>query len=405
MGKFWNWFTGRRRRAMPPEWIELRSPDGKAMAALLPLDASKSEELRRRLVSPGLGASTLLPGFDLAASLVGPLAAASPAIQTALAGGQVFQIIGPPQLVAGLKSGTLQLMQSGGALGTVVDASSRVVVGQARFAAMSPAWLVAPILVYQIAHVILSTIQLHQINKRLAAIEYRLAKMDERRHAEDFGRILWAQGAVEDLFAELENTGVYTSEMLPRLAHVEAEVGTLLQTSGLLVETFKARADDAIAKKERKGAEHAAEVLRGGAEAQLDMKKFAALASLDLKVCELRTYCSLQLAPADTVRRIESTRAKVAAYEKQLAQLPSLETVKDHAENCLREMSWFSRLWNWPRVIDVQNVMKMAACSDSDADAAPKLTPQASYLIWQEDCEIRGRAILESPAELQAEAG
>jgi hypothetical protein len=95
--------------------------------------------------------------------------------------------------------------------------------------------------------------------------------------------------------------------MILRLSHVEMTIGSLLQRTNLLVETFRSKSDSVFSQGGKQGAKAGATLLlEDGSQAQLDMEVLVGLVAADLRVQEARIRGALEHAPADVERRCSS---------------------------------------------------------------------------------------------------
>ncbi|MFZ5814399.1 MAG: hypothetical protein ACOY93_03760 [Bacillota bacterium] len=141
------------------------------------------------------------------------LAAAAPLVQHAVLSSDIIEhairtkrlveIVGPPQALAQLKSGTLNFMRSksdGNLLGSLVDGSNTI-RNQARFQPVPPVHpaKVAGIAVFQVASVVTAQIHLADISKKLGSIKASVDEVLSRQQATVYGRVRGAIRRLEQL--------------------------------------------------------------------------------------------------------------------------------------------------------------------------------------------------------------
>jgi hypothetical protein len=109
-------------------YIELVGQDGKPKALLV----GYGKNCSRHIIERWQQRPQESPRGNIHASIVDQVSRAMPTlISSGLTSGSVFQVVGTPALVEGIKAGTHTLMQTGGAsLGTVVSTSSGQIAGQ-----------------------------------------------------------------------------------------------------------------------------------------------------------------------------------------------------------------------------------------------------------------------------------
>lgn len=369
-------------------WIELRNNDGEPVGALVPLGKRDSQKFRAYLGLESLDTRFKLRRSRLNPLIVDQLASASSTIQAALRAGQVYQVVGPPHLVRGLKRGTYEMIRSkGGFLGTAVRKGSSKFSDQVRFLPKSPTSIVAPLVAYQILHAIAGTTELRNITERLDALERGLRNLQLRHEAETLGRIRWAISALDDLFEEHASTGEFSPEMILRLSHIEMAIGSLLERTHVLVETFRSKAQQASQQSGKQGAKATTTLLsEEGTQAHMDMQVLVGLTTADLRVQEARIRCAMEHAPGDVARRMEQAGAKVSSYRAIVTDLPSIKALVDHAQSCLRQMSWFSRNVTARGIVEEVRAVKGLDLKDlSSSGTDPFQDVPASYVLWLDE--------------------
>ena len=159
----------------------MTAPNGDGSAALVCYSREQSRVIQQRFKEFQQTDTTAWHGGNLGTAIADQLAGTSGLIASGLQAGQMFQVIGTPHLVEGLKIGTHALMQTAeGTLGTVVSSSSGKIAGSLRFAKASMAPVLAPMLAWQVLHGIAGTSQLRKINRRLDVIQRKLETIAAR---------------------------------------------------------------------------------------------------------------------------------------------------------------------------------------------------------------------------------
>jgi hypothetical protein len=83
----------------------------------------------------------------------------------------------------------------------------------------------------------------------------------------------------------------------------------------------------------------------------------------------------------------------IAGIEEKLNPMLLLEELQDHAERCLREMSWFQRQFNRSLVREIRS---RSWRDDSQAEPRAAAQEAPSVLVWKDDygvTRIRGVGI------------
>jgi len=159
-------------------YIEIIGQDGSSKALLVGYGLESS----RHIIDRWRQRPQESPSGNISASVVDQLSKAIPIVSSSLANGSLFQVVGTPALVEGIKLGTHTLMQTGGAsLGTVVSTQTGQIAGQMRFAPSTMAPVIAPFAIWSVLNGIAGTLQLQRINKRLFPFLCNNAYQDSRR--------------------------------------------------------------------------------------------------------------------------------------------------------------------------------------------------------------------------------
>ena len=369
-------------------WVEMTAPNGDDSAVLVRHSLDQSELIRKSFEESQRTDATPWHGGNLGPAIADQLASESSLVMSGLQAGQVFEVIGTPQLVGGLKTGTHVLMQTAeGTLGTVVSSSSGKIAGQLRFAPASMAPFLAPVLAWQVLHGIAGTSQLHKINHRLDSLQRTLETIVARSEASVLGEVLNAIHTLNDILAERANTGTFTRDMETRLALAEQAIGSIFERNRSLVDLFHSKASEVYLLSGKTGASRTTNLLQEeGSQATHDMEMLVALVMADLQIGEARMYHAMERNPADIQRRLDEAKAKVGEHRELLKNLPSVEGLESHAQKCVAEMSL------WERNVSARGVRKETAKLASlelSGVAVPIQAGESStmdrYVFWKDE--------------------
>ena len=100
-------------------WYTLQDRHQQPVGVLIHHSAADSQKTIDRLQQQGLESASSSYRARLSTIIGDQLAQASSLIASALSNGQVMRVVGPPELLAGLHSGTMSLVDSNGKLGLV----------------------------------------------------------------------------------------------------------------------------------------------------------------------------------------------------------------------------------------------------------------------------------------------
>ena len=370
-----------------PEWVEMTAPKGDGSAALV-CYGEQSEAIKKHFEKRQLADAAPWHGGNIGPVIADQLASNSGLIASGLQAGKMFQVIGTPHLVEGLKTGTYALMQTAeGTLGTVVSSSGGKVAGQLRFAQASMAPVLAPVLAWQVLHAIAGTSQLRKINRRLDGIQRKLETIGARNEAGVLGEVLNAVRTLEDICSEHTNTGTFNRDMETRLALVEQTIGSIFERNRSLVDLFGNKTSEVHRLGGKTGAVRATSLMREeGGQAVHDMEMLFGLAAAQLRVLEARMHHALEHQPADLERRFNEATKVTDNYCELLGNLPSVESLESHAQACVEEMRWFQRK------VFFRGVGKEAAGLSTLGLRDPKLpvrsgenSTEGSYVFWKDE--------------------
>ncbi|MBD2036574.1 hypothetical protein H6F76_16300 [Leptolyngbya sp. FACHB-321] len=367
-------------------FTELQNQEGQSVGALLQYSPIQSQALIDHFRSLSLHSSKPWHQGQLSSAIVDQLGATSSLVATGLQAGQLMRVIGPPELVAGLANGAYKMVQTAtGSIGTV-SATGGKFVGQLRFAQASTLPILAPVLAFQVLHMIVGTQQLNQINQRLANMERTLQALHIRQEAQILGEIHYAINVLDDILEERVQTGVFTADASNRLALVEKSILSILERNRLLVESFREKAKQAKSRNGKKGARNAAELLKSdGSQAIHDMQCLVGLIAADLKLEQALILLAMQNNPADVARRQERISSKMQSHQQAIANLPSIEEIKRHAQVCLQSMKWWEKIIDFGQTSgEVQNpeLLKLQDVKPQFAALQPSLK---GYVFWKDE--------------------
>lgn len=384
----------------PPElaWSELRDAKGAPHGVLVQASPEHSAHLIARFAELELAGGTPWHGGAVGSLVADQLAGASSVISSGLQAGQLMQVIGKPHLLAGLRNGTLVMLESAdGLLGSVVSPGRRGIVGNLRFAKTSLAPVMAPVLAWQVLHAIAGTVQLQQINARLDAMQRGLETLQERAEAEILGQVISAIGILDDILEERATTGTFTAEMSGRLAPVEQTIGSLFNRNRTLVERFRLKARTAQRHGGKAGAVRSATLAREqGPQAMHDMELLIALMAGDLRVRRALLLVAIERNPKDTERRVKAVAAKIEEYQELLTNFPSVKQLERHARACVEEMGWWSRNVFSRGVVEHVDSLGELNLADVRPRKLSPAQPTPSYVLWRDKHGVNQVRILGS---------
>ncbi len=122
-----------------------------------------------------------------------------PNVVAAMRGGTVVQILGPPNLISGLKSGIYHTVESGGHLGSVANSNGQI-VGNLRFGnPVNIRSFAVPAAIFQVASAVTLQYYLHQMNDKLVSIQQGIENLIQREQNDQYAKIMAAKTTCEEI--------------------------------------------------------------------------------------------------------------------------------------------------------------------------------------------------------------
>jgi hypothetical protein len=317
--------------------------------------------------------------------LVDLVSRAVPAVAESLSKGNLFQIVGTPELLRGIDAGTHALMQtSTGTLGTVVNTSSGQIAGQLRFAPSTTlAPVVGPTMAWTLLNAVAGTLQLQRIDSKLGVLVRQIERLSFRNEAEVMGRIAMSLQILDELLDEYRHHGSLNAMAIGRLVAAEQEVGAIYERNRILVDDFAARTGVVLGVGGKGGAEQATRLVEEDGQAFLhDTHVLSALMIARNRVTQLQIYHDLAEQPSYVDHRLARAASRIEAHKEILDQCTAVDALRVHAGQCAREMSWFQR-----NVFSRSTARKAKEISTSGLIAdlsAPTIDVTPGLCFWQE---------------------
>ena len=159
--------------------------------------------------------------------LADQLVSTSSVLNSALQSRQLLQVVGSPQVLAGLQDGSLSVMRSAGQMtGNAINTSTHKLAGQLRFAPANMGRIVGPLAVWQIINAAAGVTHLQKINAKLDALQREMERLTIRLQAKTYGQIVAAIEILQDLSNQHAIIGTFSSDMTMRLAVAEHAIRT-----------------------------------------------------------------------------------------------------------------------------------------------------------------------------------
>jgi hypothetical protein len=316
----------------------------------------------------------------------------------ALAKGNLFQVVGTPALLKGLNAGTHTLMQtSTGTLGTVVSTSSGQIAGQLRFApATSLAPLVSPLALSSVLNVVAGTMQLQRINQKLGTMVRQIERLSFRQEAGVLGGVLASLKILDNLIAEYQHAGSFSTASMDRLALAEHQIASVYERNRILIDRFAGQAQRVRESKGRHGVDQTTTLLQEEGEIAIhDMSLLTILIAAQSKIDQLLLYNDLAHQPTFAEQRLAMAHERTLEHRSVIESFPSITCLEQHARQCLGEMNWLQRnIFSRSSVEKVKQVSSFRGFHNTN-NTGPDLVP--NFCIWKDGDTISAK-LVRSPA-------
>jgi len=312
----------------------------------------------------------------------------------ALAKGNLFQVVGTPTLLKGLNAGTHTLMQtSTGTLGTVVSTSSGQIAGQMRFApATSLAPVVSPLALCSLLNVVAGTMQLRRINQQLGTMVRQIERLSFRQEAGVMGGVLASLKILDNLIAEYQYVGSFSSASMDRLALAEHEIASIYERNRILIDRFASQAQSVRESKGRHGVEQTTTLLQEeGETAMHDMSLLTILIAAQSKIDQLLLYNDMAHQPGFAEQRLAIAHERTMEHQAVIHSFPSMTSLEQYARQCLSEMNWLQKnIFSRSSVDKVRQVSSFGIHHEANL-ATPDLVP--NFCMWQDGSGINAKLV------------
>lgn len=225
------------------------------------------------------------------------------------------------------------LMQIGGGVGSAVMGVGGITAQAPFIAVASSLPVVAPIMAMQALNAIVMLQQFKQVDRKLDAIKGTLDKAIARAEATHAGELLTASDIVNEIYAQYEMAGSFSTDMLVRLALAEHDARRLAERFRFLVETHEIGDADDIADVQR---------------ANYDAHSAMLGSFLDLRIAYLRVCVDVQENPKSLEASVEQLKVKIKSgidfWQHLVNRSETLRNVIFDREKTLREMNPVERL-------------------------------------------------------------
>lgn len=324
-------------------------------------------------------------GGSISSYFADQLGATSGLVNAAIQSRQLLQVVGSPQVLEGLKSGSLTVMRSTGQMtGTVVSNATQKIVGQLRFAPANIAGIVGPLAIWQILNAVAGVSHLQRINAKLESLQRGIERLTIRLQAKTYGQLIAAVAILEELSKQYAITGTFSPDMTVKLALAERDIRSALAEQRLLVQRFDDISKQIINETRGKtGTFKCNQLLKEeSSEFLMDAKLLTAASRASVLASEAWIRHDLEHNPRHLSIRLRDLEREMDTINRTVSPLGILEELQTHAVECLEEMNWFSRnIFNRSLKKDIQ-LFTAHYKQEPKEDTIDSGTP--SVVIWKD---------------------
>lgn len=305
-----------------------------------------SDETRNLILQSLVDQADIFHGGNISSWIGDQLCSSSAIVNSALQSRQLLQVVGTPEVVAGIKNGSLSVMRSSGEMtGTVINSQSKRIAGQMRFAPANVGKVVGPLVLWQVLNAVAGVAHLHRINTKLESLERGIERLIFRNQAKTYGQLAAAISTLEELSKQCYLTGTFSNDMVVRLAIAERDIRSALAEQRLLVQRFQENALHLVnSTGGKKGAFSCNQVLREESnEFLIDAKLLTGASRASVLVSEAWLRHDLEHNPRHVSVRLRELEKDMETIKDTISPLIVLKELHEHAQECVSEMNWFSR--------------------------------------------------------------
>lgn len=368
----------------PNQYIELMDPSGNMQGALLIHDSKTKDELLKYFKNSRENNLLGHNGY-ISDAIVDKIGCTSSIISSAIQSGHLMQIVGTPNLIEGLKTGTMSLLSTGESFtGSVISKTTNQIVGQLRFAPADVAPIIAPMAVWQVINAIAGVQQLAKINLRLDTIQRTVDSIVFRMQANVYGRLCAVIASLSEIDKQYRTIGYFSDDMSFRLAIATSEIQTVFFEQGFLIKRFTEKSKSILENtKKKEGAYSVNQLLKEEEQTFLiDASIYIAATRAALFASKSWILHDLNKVPEYVTNRNISIRQEIKNLEESFKVLSIIDELKEHSLKCLDEMSWFSKnLFN--RTLKKEITERTNNNNLKEQDEMDKIEP--SILIWKSE--------------------
>ncbi len=237
---------------------------------------------------------------------------------------------------------------------------------------------------------------LQKINEQLERIARTVDRIEEKMDRRSLAEVITACEILDEVCEKYACVGRFTEDMTARMVHAEMEIRRCNRESELAIDRFRVFAEHALDSDGRRGARRAVSLMETeGDQVVRDARLLTNLFREELRTYQLSLMHEMQTAPqnlSNTLRRIEK---KIEKHREHIGHLGVIAELKDHADACVKEMGWFSRVvWDRGLVkqVRIESDRMDRVLSELEPDGE-ELLQHPVFLVWQDGNEVVARRV------------
>ncbi len=273
-----------------------------------------------------------------------PFLESIPNLLDSVRGGTVVQILGPPELLAGLKSGAYHTLQSGGHLGAVADSHS--IVGNLRFGnPMNVASVTVPAAIFQVASAVTLQYYLHQMNDRLDALQKGIESLIQRQQNARYGKISAAKITCDDVRGVLRQGCLPHDPDVVKINDAITRINEACEESEKNIRDFYGTVSEVM---DGKNMKRMSKLFHDASTDRLyDAQLLLFSISVRISLYDLKHEMELYLYPDRLAINIQNVENQIDDMKKVYEQVRNLYGLLDGFEGIVEEKSRWQKAANW----------------------------------------------------------
>lgn len=239
-------------------------------------------------------------------------------------------------------------------------------------------------MVYQLLNAVAGVYQLSKINARLDCLQRLIESIQFRQQANSYGRLYASINTLEEINREYSVIKRFTEDMRVRLIIATQDIYKVSNESSLIIKRFQQMSKDLMYSNSKKnGAIKANAMLKEEMNVYIiDANIYMVAAKAGLMAEEMWIKHDLQFVPEYVGYRIKDLQNEVDILQEAISPMLSIFELQNYAEDCLKEMGKFRRLFI-PRA--KHQILDRKKQLEDNKDFSDKCDTAQSMFIWMDN--------------------